>query len=154
MKSQKTYTPRFSFEFFPPRNPEAVGKLQTTQQRLAKLSPDFFSVTYGAGGSTREMTLEATISIRDNTGVESVPHISCIGSSIEEILAVLQRYKAEGFRHIVALRGDLPSGAASMGPLRYANELVEFIRKDMADDFCIDVACYPEFQAQARCRSQ
>ena len=149
MKSQKTYTPRFSFEFFPPRNPEAVGKLQTTQQRLAKLSPDFFSVTYGAGGSTREMTLEATISIRDNTGVESVPHISCIGSSIEEILAVLQRYKAEGFRHIVALRGDLPSGAASMGPLRYANELVEFIRKDMADDFCIDVACYPEFHPQA-----
>ncbi|MFQ5659977.1 MAG: methylenetetrahydrofolate reductase [NAD(P)H] [Gammaproteobacteria bacterium] len=149
MEAQKHYTPKFSFEFFPPRTPESTGKLQTTQQRLAKLAPDFFSVTFGAGGSTREKTFETVMDIRKSTGIESVPHISCIGFSIEKISAVLEDYRREEFRHIVALRGDLPSGAVGSGPLRYANELVEFIRKETGDYFHIDVACYPEFHPHA-----
>ncbi len=89
MKSQKKFTKKFSFEFFPPKTPEAVGKLQTTQEHLAKLKPDFFSVTFGAGGSTRERTFETVIDIHQKTGIDGVPHISCIGSTAEEIKNVL-----------------------------------------------------------------
>src|SRR5690606_2099298 len=149
MDSQKKYDPKFSFEFFPPRTPEAVGKLQMTQERLAKFRPDFFSVTFGAGGSTRQRTFETVQDIREKTGIEAAPHISCIGYMTSDIKDVLETYKAAGIKHIVALRGDLPSGFASYGELRFANELVEFIRKETGDHFYIEVAAYPEFHPQA-----
>ncbi len=149
METQKKYSKKFSFEFFPPRTPEAVGKLQMAQERLAKLKPSFFSVTFGAGGSTRDRTFETVIDIREKTGIDGVPHLSCIGSMPEEILEILQHYIDNDIRQIVALRGDLPSGSMGMGPFRYANELVEFIRKETGDHFHIEVACYPEFHPQA-----
>jgi methylenetetrahydrofolate reductase (NADH) len=149
MESQKKYTPQFSFEFYPPKTPEAIGKLQTTQTELAKLNPDFFSVTFGAGGSTRDMTFETVMDIRDKTGIEAVPHVSCIGSEIDEIKTILDKYIEKGIKRMVALRGDLPSGAVGYGHFRYANELVEFIRKETGDHFHIEVAAYPEFHPQA-----
>jgi methylenetetrahydrofolate reductase (NADPH) len=149
MESQKKYPRSFSFEFFPPKTPEGIAKLRATWQQLAQLRPRFFSVTYGAGGSTRDRTLEAVLDIR-KSGCEAAPHISCIGSSLADIAATLELYKASGLRHIVALRGDLPSGTASLGELRYANELVEFIRRTTGDHFHIEVAGYPEFHPQAR----
>lgn len=150
MKSQKKYKPTYSFEFFPPRTPEAAGKLQTTQERLAKLNPDFFSVTFGAGGSTRDRTLETVLDIREKTGIEGVPHISCIGSSTEHIKEILDHYKEKDIKSLVVLRGDMPSGTSGMaGPLRYANELVEFIRKEYGDYYHIEVAAYPEVHPQA-----
>lgn len=139
----------FSFEFFPPRTPEAVGKLETTRDRLARLNPDFFSVTFGAGGSTRDLTLETALAIRAATGIDAAPHISCIGTPLAQIRQVIQRYHSEGVRRVVALRGDMPSGTTGYGELRYANELVEFIRKEMGDAFHIEVAAYPEFHPQA-----
>jgi len=149
MESQKKYTKKFSFEFFPPKTPEAVGKLQTTQERLAELKPDFFSVTFGAGGSTRERTFETVMDIYHKTGIDGVPHISCIGSTTEEIQDVLNTYMDEGIKKVVALRGDLPSGSIGTGSLRYASELVEFIRRETGDHFHIEVAAYPEFHPQA-----
>ncbi len=150
MESQKQYTPKFSFEFYPPKTPEAVGKLQSTQAELAAMGPDFFSVTFGAGGSTRDMTYETVMDIHQKTGLEAAPHISCIGSQIDEIKAILHKYVEKDIKRIVALRGDLPSGAAGYGPFRYANELVEYIRKETGDHFHIEVAAYPEFHPQAR----
>jgi len=139
----------FSFEFFPPRTPEAVGKLQVTRDRLARLKPDYFSVTFGAGGSTRELTFETVQEIRAATGIAAAPHISCIGSPISGLRETLSTYRSAGIKHIVALRGDLPSGAAGHGELRYADELVEFIRKESGDYFFVEVAAYPEFHPQA-----
>ncbi len=138
-----------SFEFFPPRNPEARGKLQTTRDRLAVLKPDYFSVTFGAGGSTRDQTFETVVDIMEATGIEAAPHFSCIGMPLEKISATLHRYKDAGIRRIVALRGDLPSGSIGGGPLRYANELVAYIRKETGDHFRIEVAAYPEIHPQA-----
>lgn len=149
MKSQKKHPAKFSFEFFPPRTPEAAGKLQTTQERLAKLHPDFFSVTFGAGGSTRDRTLETVLDIREKTGIEGVPHVSCIGYMTDQIKEILDLYKSKDIKTLVALRGDIPSGTAGMGQLRYANELVEFIRKEFGDYFYIEVAAYPEMHPQA-----
>lgn len=149
MKSQSKFRRLFSFEFFPPRTPEAVGKLQTTRDRLAKLKPDFFSVTFGAGGSTRDLTFETVQEIHKATAIESVPHVSCIGTPLTTIREVLARYQKAGITHILALRGDLPSGTANYGELRYANELVEFIRQETGDTFHIEVACYPEVHPQA-----
>jgi methylenetetrahydrofolate reductase (NADPH) len=149
MNSQKHHRRHFSFEFFPPRTPEAVGKLQMTRDRLARLNPDYFSVTFGAGGSTREKTFETVVEIREATGIPAAPHISCIGYPVSEIRAVLTQYKEAGITHIVALRGDLPSGSVGYGDLRYANELVEFIRRETGDHFYIEVAAYPEFHPQA-----
>ena len=149
MESQKKYEPKFSFEFFPPRTPEAIGKLQMTTESLAKYNPDFFSVTFGAGGSTRQRTFETVQDIREKTGIEAAPHISCIGYLTSDIKDVLNAYKAAGIKRTVALRGDMPSGLASYGELRYANELVEFIRKETGDHFHIEVAAYPEFHPQA-----
>lgn len=148
MDSQKRHPRSFSFEFFPPKTPEGVAKLRAVHRQLAQLKPKFFSVTYGAGGSTRDRTLETVLEI-EAEGSAAAPHLSCIGSSRDELRAVLAQYKAHGIRHIVALRGDLPSGAASAGELRYANELVAFIRKESGDWFRIEVACYPEFHPQA-----
>ena len=142
----------FSFEFFPPRTPEAVGKLEVTRDRLAALRPDYFSVTFGAGGSTRERTFETVVEIRDKTGIPAAPHVSCIGYPTQALRDVLATYRSAGIDRIVALRGDLPSGTSSYGELRYANELVEFIRRETGDHFFIEVAAYPEFHPQARGR--
>ena len=125
-----------------------------TQERLAKLNPSFFSVTFGAGGSTRDRTLETVLDIREKTGIIGVPHLSCIGTPTEEIEEILQQYRDNDIRHIVALRGDLPSGSVGMGSLRYANELVEYIRKTSGDHFHIEVACYPEFHPQSNSAEQ
>jgi methylenetetrahydrofolate reductase (NADPH) len=138
-----------SFEFFPPRTPEGKEKLRATWQALAKLKPRFFSCTYGAGGSTREGTLETVMEIR-KAGLEAAPHISCVASTKKDIADQLERYKANGIRHLVALRGDLPSGIAASGEFRYASELVAFIRQRTGDWFHIEVACYPEYHPQTR----
>jgi len=138
----------FSFEFFPPATAEGAAKLASTRAELTKLGPKFFSVTYGAGGSTRDRTLDAVLEIQ-SAGQRAAPHISCIGSSRESIRATLATYRDHGIRHLVALRGDLPSGSAGAGEFRYANELVEHIRAETGDWFHIDVACYPEYHPQA-----
>jgi methylenetetrahydrofolate reductase (NADPH) len=138
----------FSFEFFPPATPDGAAKLADTRAQLAQLGPKFFSVTYGAGGSTRDRTLEAVLEIQA-AGQRAAPHISCIGSSRESIRATLATYRENGIRHLVALRGDLPSGSAGAGEFRYANELVAFIRAETGYWFHIDVACYPEYHPQA-----
>ena len=139
----------FSFEFFPPKTTEGKEKLRATWQALAKLKPRFFSCTYGAGGSTREGTLETVLDIRA-AGHEAAPHISCVASTREDIGTQLERYRSHGIRHVVALRGDLPSGLAASGEFRYANELVAFIRERTGDWFNIEVACYPEYHPQTR----
>lgn len=149
MRTQQNHKRVFSFEFFPPRTPEAVGRLQTTRDKLAQLKPDYFSVTFGAGGSTREKTFETVLEIRETTGIPAAPHISCIGCSLPVMREILATYKDAGIDRIVALRGDLPSGSAGYGELRYANELVEFIRLETGDHFYIEVAAYPEFHPQA-----
>jgi methylenetetrahydrofolate reductase (NADPH) len=138
-----------SLEFFPPRTPEGVEKLRAARRQLAQLRPAFCSVTFGAGGSTREGTLATVLEIRGEGG-NAAPHLSCIGSSAQSIRAVLAQYRESGIRHLVALRGDLPSGTADAGEFRYASELVAFIRKETGDWFHIDVAAYPEVHPQAR----
>ena len=138
-----------SIEFFPPQTPEGIDKLRATRARLAELRPAFFSVTYGAGGSTRERTFAIVKEIAAE-GFDAAPHLSCIGSTRESIREILDEYKAAGVRRIVALRGDLPSGRAEAGEFRYANELVEFIRAESGDRFSIEVAAYPEWHPQAR----
>lgn len=138
-----------SIEFFPPQTPEGAAKLRTTTERLAVLKPEFFSVTYGAGGSTQERTF-ATVREIAAAGHQAAPHLSCIGSTREKIRAILAEFAATGVRRIVALRGDLPSGTGDPGEFRYANELVEFIRAETGDRFLIEVAAYPEWHPQAR----
>lgn len=139
----------FSFEFFPPQTQEGVNKLAATRKQLAVLKPAFFSVTFGAGGSTRERTLETVEQIKAD-GYEAAPHLSCIGSTRENIRAILHTYKNMGVKRIVALRGDLPSGMATSGEFHYANELVSFIRAETGEHFHIEVAAYPEFHPQAK----
>ena len=139
----------YSFEFFPPRTAEGKEKLRATWQELAKLKPRFFSCTYGAGGSTREGTLETVLDIR-SAGHQAAPHISCVASTRDDIGEQLERYRSHGIRHVVALRGDLPSGLGASGEFRYAAELVAFIRERTGDWFNIEVACYPEFHPQTR----
>ena len=140
---------KFSFEFFPPKTPEGAAKLQATVKQLGQLNPDFFSVTFGAGGSTREGTLATALGIRE-AGYAAAPHLSCVASTRESVAAVIRDYKEKGIRHIVALRGDLPSGLAAAGEFRYASELVRFIREQTGDWFHVEVACYPEYHPQAR----
>jgi methylenetetrahydrofolate reductase (NADPH) len=149
MPSQKKHPRAFSFEFYPPKTAEGKAKLRATWKQLGQLKPKYFSCTYGAGGSTREGTLETVLEIRA-AGFEAAPHISCVASSREDLKAQLERYRSHGIRHVVALRGDLPSGLASLGELRYANELVAFIRETAGDWFKIEVACYPEFHPETR----
>jgi methylenetetrahydrofolate reductase (NADPH) len=139
----------YSVEFYPPRTPDGVAKLRAARAQLAQLKPAFFSVTFGAGGSTREGTLATVLEIRDE-GLPVAPHISCIGGSRQSLRDVLAQYQSNGIRHVVALRGDFPSGSGAAGDFRYANELVAFIREEMGDWFHIDVAAYPEYHPQAR----
>ncbi|HVE51259.1 MAG TPA: methylenetetrahydrofolate reductase [NAD(P)H] [Casimicrobiaceae bacterium] len=138
-----------SLEFFPPRTPEGIEKLRAARRQLAQLRPAFCSVTFGAGGSTREGTLSTVLEIRGE-GIDAVPHISCIGSTAESIRSVLAQYREHGVRHLVALRGDLPSGTVDAGEFRYASELVAFIRKETGDWFHVEVAAYPEVHPQSR----
>ena len=149
MKSQRAFARTFSFEFFPPKTPEGKAKLRQSWKQLGELRPRFFSCTFGAGGSTREGTLETVLEIRA-AGFDAAPHLSCIASSREDLKAQLERYHSNGIRHIVALRGDLPSGLAVSGEFRYAHELVAFIRAEYGDQFYIEVAAYPEYHPQAR----
>jgi len=149
MESQRAHPRAFSFEFFPPKTPEGMERLRSTWKQLAQLKPRFFSCTYGAGGSTRDRTLETVLEIQ-SAGHPAAPHISCVGATRADVAATLELYRGKGIDHVVALRGDLPSGAASAGELRYANELVAFIRERTGDHFHIEVACYPEFHPQAR----
>ena len=138
-----------SFEFFPPNTPVGSEKLKTVVRELATVNPEFFSVTYGAGGSTREKTL-ATVRDIAAMGYEAVPHLSCVGSTEAGIAEILSTYRAQGIRRLVALRGDLPSGTATAGEFRYASELVAFIRRTQGADWIIEVAAYPEYHPQQR----
>ncbi|HXR55922.1 MAG TPA: methylenetetrahydrofolate reductase [NAD(P)H] [Casimicrobiaceae bacterium] len=139
----------YSVEFFPPKTADGIAKLRATRRELARLRPAFCSVTFGAGGSTREGTLATVLEIRSE-GLEGVPHLSCIGSTRDGVRDVLRQYRQHGIRHLVALRGDMPSGTVDVGDFRYANELVRFIRDETGDWFHIDVAAYPEYHPQAR----
>lgn len=142
---------RFSFEFFPAKTEAGHEKLLATARQLAAKKPDFFSCTYGAGGSTRDRTLTTVLQLDGEVQVPTAPHLSCVGDTKAELSALLAHYKDAGIRRIVALRGDLPSGMGmASGELRYANELVEFIRAETGDHFHIEVAAYPEVHPQAR----
>lgn len=148
MDSQKSYPQQFSFEFFPPKTAEGAEKLKAVRAELGALEPKYFSVTFGAGGSTQKGTFDTVVDIQQ-AGFVAAPHLSCIGSTEENIRHVLNEYKNNGINRIVALRGDMPSGSHETGELRYANELVQFIRKETGDHFHIEVAAYPEFHPQA-----
>ena len=143
----------FSIEFFPPKTAEGAEKLRATRAKLAELQPKYFSVTFGAGGSTQQGTRDTVLEIAGE-GHDVAPHLSCIGSSRASLSAILADYKANGIKRLVALRGDLPSGYGAMsgtsGEFRYANELVEFIRAETGDWFHIEVAAYPEMHPQAK----
>ena len=141
--------PPISFEFFPPNTPVGGEKLKTVVADLAAVKPEFFSVTYGAGGSTRDKTL-ATVKDIAALGHEAAPHLSCVGSTAESISEILSTYRAQGIKRLVALRGDLPSGTAVAGEFRFASDLVEFVRKTQGADWFIEVAAYPEYHPQQR----
>jgi methylenetetrahydrofolate reductase (NADPH) len=139
-----------SFEFFPPKTPEGADKLRTARAKLAELDPEFFSVTFGAGGSTKEGTWNTVMELHAE-GRPVAPHISCIGTTRSSVRELLAGYRDSGIRRVVALRGDLPSGAAGgAGDFAYANELVEFIRRETGDWFHVEVAAYPEAHPQSR----
>ncbi len=138
----------FSFEFFPPKTAEGIANLRQARSELAKFSPEFFSVTFGAGGSTRDRTMDTVLEIQGE-GSEAAPHISCISSGKQEIRELLQAYQAKGIKRLVTLRGDIPSGEVSVGDFKYANELVSFIRAETGDWFHLEVAAYPEFHPEA-----
>ena len=141
MESQKQFAPTFSFEFFPAKTDEGKEKLNLVREKLSTLKPKYFSVTFGAGGSTQQGTLEAVIDIQ-KSGFSAAPHISCIGTKKETIRELLDTYKVNDIKHLVCLRGDLPSGAGNIsgGDFNYANELVSYIREQYNDHFIIEVA--------------
>jgi methylenetetrahydrofolate reductase (NADPH) len=139
----------FSIEFFPPKTLEGTEKLRATRAQLSVLKPKYFSVTFGAGGSTQQGTLDTVLEIRSE-GHDAAPHLSCVGSSRDSLREILERYRSHGIRRLVALRGDLPSGYGTPGEFRYANELIEFIRAETGDWFHIEVAAYPETHPQAK----
>jgi methylenetetrahydrofolate reductase (NADPH) len=148
MPSQINHPVSFSFEFYPPKTVEGEISLQGVKNKLSTLTPDFFSVTFGAGGSTRDKTFDTVIGIQAE-GIAAAPHLSCVASTKDNIREILQNYKEHKISRIVALRGDLPSGMMSAGEFRHANELVEFIRLETGDYFDIHVAAYPEVHPQA-----
>ncbi len=138
-----------SFEFFPPKTPEGAEKLVAVRQKLYEIKPQFFSVTYGAGGSTQDGTLQTVQAILKD-GFDAAPHFSCIGASKESVRAQLALFKQAGIKRMVALRGDLPSGYGAFGEFKYASELIAFIRAETGDAFHIEVGCYPEMHPQAK----
>ncbi len=148
MESQQQYPQQFSFEFFPPKTTEGTEKLIKVRDTLGELKPKYFSVTFGAGGSTQQGTFDTVASIQ-KSGFNAAPHLSCVGSTKENIREILKSYMDQGINRIVALRGDMPSGTHDIGEFRYANELVEFIRTETNDHFHVEVAAYPEFHPQA-----
>ena len=139
-----------SFEFYPPKTDEQRAQLDKTVARLKREAPEYVSVTFGAGGSTLSHTPETIQRLKREHDLPAAPHITCMGGSREEIRGLLKLYRALGAKRLVTLRGDLPSGMVSPGDLRYANELVEFIRSETGDHFHIEVAAYPEMHPQAR----
>ena len=139
----------FSIEFFPPKTAEGAEKLRVTRAKLSELKPKYFSVTFGAGGSTQRGTLDTVVEILA-AGEDAAPHLSCVGGTRASIRAILDEFKSHDIKRIVALRGDLPSGYGAAGEFRYANELVEFIRQETGDWFHIEVAAYPEVHPQAK----
>jgi len=141
--------PVYSFEFFPPKTEEGINKLAATSKALAAVQPRFFSVTFGAGGSTRDRTFGTVTDLQTHSGIVTAPHLSCISSTRENIREILHGYRDKGINHIVALRGDMPSGVGEAGEFRFANELVTFIREETGDHFHIEVAAYPEYHPQA-----
>ena len=141
-------TPSVSFEFFPPRTEEGVLKLDKTVKTLSEFTPEFFSVTFGAGGSTKTKTLETVLSIKSSNN-NAVPHLSCISASKEDIRNLLNEYKAHDINHLIALRGDNPSGAISNGDFKFANDLISFIREETGDYFHIQAGAYPEYHPEA-----
>jgi methylenetetrahydrofolate reductase (NADPH) len=138
----------FSFEFYPPKTEEGAANLKIVHNTLSALNPEFFSVTFGAGGSTRDKTFDTVVGIQAQ-GLSAAPHLSCVASTKDNIRSILKDYQDHGINRIVALRGDVPSGMMSPGEFRYANELVEFIRQETGDNFHIHVAAYPEIHPQA-----
>ncbi len=146
--STAKHTP-ISFEFFPPKTPEGAAKLVNVRHELYALNPEFFSVTYGAGGSTQDGTLQQVQAILSE-GFDAAPHFSCIGATRDSVREQLAAFKAAGIRRMVALRGDLPSGHGTFGEFRYASELVAFIREETGDYFHLEVGCYPEVHPQAK----
>jgi methylenetetrahydrofolate reductase (NADPH) len=138
-----------SFEFFPPKTPEGTEKMMNAVHTLAAFKPEFFSCTYGAGGSTQNGTFTTIANIR-SLGFDAAPHLSCVGATHDYMLEILNDLKQQGVRRIVALRGDLPSGMGGMGEFHYASELVAFIREKTGDHFHIEVAAYPEYHPQSR----
>lgn len=142
--------PAFSFEFFPAKTELGHEKLLSTYDELNKLSPTYFSVTYGAGGSTRSRTLDIVQALCARGDTDIAPHMSCIGDDKSQIAELLDLYKGLGITRLVALRGDLPSGQVGMGELPFALDLVKFIREYSGDHFRIEVAAYPEMHPQAR----
>lgn len=142
-------TPDFSFEFFPPKTAAGMENLRAARDELAAFNPEFYSVTFGAGGSTRDKTMDTVLDIQA-AGHQAAPHISCISSTKEEIRALLKAYQANNIKRLVTLRGDMPSGLVSGGDFKYANELVRFIREETGDYFHLEVAAYPEFHPEAK----
>jgi methylenetetrahydrofolate reductase (NADPH) len=141
---------RLSFEFFPPKSFEGMQDLLVVAEQLKAHSPEFFSVTFGAGGSTRDRTIETVNTLKEKIGVPVAPHISCIGYDKNELANILDEYKLMGVKRIVVLRGDLPSGMVSSGDFELASEFVKFIRVMTGDHFIIEVAAYPEYHPQAK----
>lgn len=139
-----------SFEFFPPKTSEGIKNLQITASELQKVNPEFFSVTFGAGGSTREGTLQTVTMLQKHTDIPIAPHLACIGCRRSELIEIIKNYKTLGLKRIVAIRGDLPSGMGQSGELKFGRELVELIRETTGDHFHIEVAAYPEFHPQAK----
>lgn len=140
-----------SFEFFPTKTEEGTEKLLKVRDELAAYNPEFFSVTYGAGGSTRDRTFETVNNVKNRTGIDAAPHLSCVGDTKAQLAQLLNQYQDAGINRIVTLRGDLPSGmGASLGELKYASDLVAFIREQSGDHFHLEVAAYPEMHPQAK----
>lgn len=142
-------TPEFSFEFFPPKTEDGMNNLRKARDELAQYKPEFYSVTFGAGGSTRDRTMDTVLEIQA-AGYNAAPHISCISSTKDEIRSLLKAYQAKEINRLVTLRGDMPSGLVSGGDFKYANELVNFIREETGDYFHMEVAAYPEFHPEAK----
>lgn len=144
MKKQQQFPKHYSFEFFPPKGPKGSARLESARSELAALGPEFFSVTFGAGGTTQSGTLETVKATMEATGIPAAPHLSCVEGTRDSIRDMLQSYKDHGVDRIVALRGDIPEGMTSPGEFSYANELVTFIREEFGDTFHLEVGAYPE----------